>query len=106
MTHPSAEALFKMVRRRLPSISFGTVYRNLNVLRDDGEILELACGRRSCRYDGNPARHYHFVCRSCEGIYDIDADMVRGVDGKALERAGYEVSGWRVDFYGTCKRCK
>ena len=57
-THPTADSVFSIVRKRLPTISFGTVYRNLNLLRDDGKVLELSAGRYSCRYDATTANHY------------------------------------------------
>lgn len=71
-THPTADAIYRMVRKRLPSISFGTVYRNLSLLRDGGDILELTCGKYRCRYDGDNREHYHFICLECENVFDAD----------------------------------
>ena len=59
-THPSADTLFKMVRKRIPDISYGTVYRNLNLLKDENRVLELSFGKHSCRYDGTVKEHFHF----------------------------------------------
>lgn len=104
--HPSADLLFKMVRRKIPSISFGTVYRNLNLLRDQGQILELFCGKYSCRYDGNLKNHYHLFCIKCENIFDIDEPLLRNLDHRISQRSGFTIKHHRLDFYGYCRDCK
>lgn len=104
--HPSADLLFKMVRRKIPSISFGTVYRNLNLLRDQGQILELFCGKYSCRYDGNLKNHYHLFCIKCENIFDIDEPLLRNLDYRISQKSGFRIKHHRLDFYGYCKVCK
>lgn len=105
-THPAADSIFKLVRKRIPAISFGTVYRNLNLLRDQGEILELSCGRYSCRYDGSTHNHYHFLCLKCKNVFDIDAPVLEYLDIKVSENSGFTVKYHRIDFYGYCKDCK
>ena len=72
--HPTADALYASIREEFPNISLGTVYRNLNLLVETGEILKLTCGNGPDHYDGNATPHYHFVCRECGQIYDIDLD--------------------------------
>src|SRR3989338_3546915 len=76
-THPRADLLFKIVRKKLPNISFGTVYRNLNLLRDRGEVLELTCGKHGCRYDGTATNHYHFSCLKCGRVFYLDQPGLR-----------------------------
>ena len=61
--HPTADELYEVVRRKLPRISLGTVYRNLEVLSANGEIQRLGLGRKQMCFDGNMSRHYHLVCR-------------------------------------------
>lgn len=104
--HPSADLLFKMVRRKIPSISFGTVYRNLNLLRDQGQILELFCGKYSCRYDGNLKNHYHFFCVKCKNVFDIYEPLLDNLDYRIGKKLGFQVQYHRIDFYGYCRDCK
>jgi Fe2+ or Zn2+ uptake regulation protein len=104
--HPTADAVFKMARRRLPRVSFGTVYRNLNLLRDEGKILELTCGKYSCRYDGNTTNHYHFFCLSCKKVFDLHGPIIANLNKKISRKSGVTVKYHRIDFYGYCKSCK
>jgi Fur family ferric uptake transcriptional regulator/Fur family peroxide stress response transcriptional regulator len=103
--HPTADAIFKMVRKKLPSISFGTVYRNLNLLRQEGQILELVCGKYSCRYDGKSDNHYHFYCIKCKRIFDIDIPVLVNLDNRVRKKSGFRVKYHRIDFYGYCRDC-
>ena len=105
-THPTADSVFKMVRKRLPSVSFGTVYRNLNLLRDEGRILELTCGRYSCRYDADASNHYHFFCLGCKRVCDLDKPTLKKLDEQVSKSSGVMVKYHRIDFYGYCKDCK
>ena len=105
-THPTADLLFRMVKRRIPAVSFGTVYRNLNLLRDQGQIAELACGKYSCRYDGNIQNHYHFFCVKCKKILDLDKPVLKNLDAQVSKGLGMSVQYHRIDFYGYCRECK
>ena len=104
--HPSAEELFRAVRRELPKISFGTVYRNLNLLRDKGEALELSCGKYRSRYDGEIKNHYHFFCLSCEKVFDLDWPLSSHLDRQVSKKTGYKINFHRINFYGQCQKCK
>lgn len=105
-SHPTADSIFRMVRRRIPCVSFGTVYRNLNLLRDQGQILELACGRYSCRYDGNTTNRYHFFCLKCKRVFDLDELILKNLDKKITQKSGMKIEYHRIDFYGYCRDCK
>lgn len=105
-SHPTADSIFRMVRRRIPCVSFGTVYRNLNLLRDQGQILELACGKYSCRYDGNTTNHYHFFCLKCKRVFDLDELILENLDKKITQKSGMKIEYHRIDFYGYCRDCK
>lgn len=105
-THPTADSVFRIVRKRLPSISFGTVYRNLNLLRDSGQVLELTCGKYSCRYDGDIRNHHHFFCLKCNKISDIDTPVIKNLDERAGKKSGMLIKYHRIDFYGYCRNCK
>lgn len=105
-THPTADSIFRIVRRKLPSISFGTVYRNLNLLKADGKILELTCGKYSCRYDGEVRNHYHFLCLKCKKVLDLDEPILKHLDEKIGKTLRADVKYHRIDFYGYCRSCK
>ena len=74
-THPTAEWIYQEARKEIPGLSLGTVYRNLNLLRDNGEIQELSYGSSQSHYDGCPENHYHFVCRECGRVFDVDLGL-------------------------------
>ncbi len=102
-SHPTADWVFHEVRKDLPNVSLATVYRNLNLLVESGEINEVLCDGQ-LRFDANKDEHFHFICRSCKGIYDIDEARVSSPDFK-LPR-GYSVQAVRMDFYGVCPNCQ
>ena len=63
--HPTAETVYMNIKEEFPNISLGTVYRNLSLLADIGEIQKLSTGIGPDRVDGNPKPHYHFICKEC-----------------------------------------
>ena len=104
--HPSAYAIFHMVKKRSPNIGFATVYRNLSILKEEGKVLELPFGKYGCRYDGNMDAHDHAVCISCEKVFDIPLSSASNVKQKLCRIAGFAVKYRRINFYGYCNVCK
>lgn len=104
-THPRAEELYRIVRKRLPEISFGTVYRNLRTLIDLGLVQELKFGEDFSRFDANVSPHQHFSCMKCKKIYDLMFTNP-GLDKKVSQKTGFKVLYSRVEFYGLCSNCK
>lgn len=104
-SHPTADTVYENVRKTIPNISLGTVYRNLNLLADAGEILRLTCGGGSDRYDGCTKPHYHFLCRECGSVSDLEMDSLAHID--VIAGAGYQgkVEGHVAYFYGVCPVC-
>jgi Fur family ferric uptake transcriptional regulator len=105
-THPTADELYGLVRVPLPHISLGTVYRNLEILAEAGEIQKLETGGLQKRFDGNPENHYHVRCVTCHKINDITVDNVSFVEEKARYLCDYEIIGHRLEFIGLCPRCR
>lgn len=103
-SHPTADWVYEQVRKECPDISLGTVYRNLNILKNSGEIMELSYGSTFSRYDGNPVNHYHFACRACGRVSDVDLPLATELENKLREQ-GYEVDYHRIEFYGRCPDC-
>lgn len=105
LVHPTAEWVYRKVRRRLPRISLGTVYRNLKVLVEEGLIRELD-SRTFGRYDGNMMQHHHFTCQACGQILDLAVPFDRMLDRRMAARTGLEISDHRLEFYGRCLACR
>lgn len=103
--HPTADWIYEQARKTLPSLSLGTVYRNLGVLRDMGEIMELNYGSTYSRFDGNPKNHYHFMCRHCGQVYDLDLPVQTEINRLAIEITKFQVDDHRMEFYGLCSGC-
>lgn len=104
-THPTAEWIYQEARQQIPGLSLGTVYRNLNLLRDNGEIMELNYGSSQSHFDGTAANHYHFQCRECGGVYDLDLPLLKNIETKASGINGHQIDGHRLEFYGICEAC-
>lgn len=105
-THPTADELFMMVRKRIPKISLGTVYRNLDRLVAEGEIQKIATGEGITRFDGTPSPHYHIRCIRCGRVDDVSMGYDSGLDQALQERSGYAVMGHSIEFKGVCPECR
>jgi Fe2+ or Zn2+ uptake regulation protein len=104
--HPTAREVFDRVRVRLPHISLGTVYRNLEILSRRGMIrtLELGCTER--RYDGDTDDHYHLCCIRCGRIEDAPMAPLAGLEEALDATTGYALIGHRLEFKGICPGCQ
>ena len=105
-SHPTAQWIYEQVRQEIPHISLGTVYRDLKLLKKMGEILELDFAGNLTRFDANTSRHYHFYCKKCHRIFDIDEPVDMQVDEKVAAKNGFEVFSHRMDFFGLCRECR
>ncbi|HHT36700.1 MAG TPA: transcriptional repressor [Firmicutes bacterium] len=103
--HPTADWIYQEVRKELPNISLGTIYRNLKTLTEMGEILELSYGSTYSRFDGNADNHYHFVCEECGNVYDVDLPVNESINAKLEDKYDVQVNSHRLEFYGTCREC-
>lgn len=105
-SHPTADGLHRMVRRRLPRISLGTVYRNLEVLSDSGLIAKLDVAGRQRRFDGDVTRHYHVRCVKCGRVDDAVLPPQTQLEESLTDTTGYRIIGHRLEFIGVCPRCQ
>lgn len=103
--HPTAETVYLDVKNEFPNISLGTVYRNLSLLTELGEIQKISTCMGPDRFDGNPAPHYHFLCRKCGCVMDIDLENQDYLDNAASEVFSGSIEGHSVQFYGVCPEC-
>jgi Fe2+/Zn2+ uptake regulation proteins len=103
--HPTADMIYTDMRELFPCISLGTVYRNLNLLSELGEIQKLTCGDGKDRFDWNTAPHYHFVCRRCGAVTDLPLIPLAELQAQAEKVSGGSIDSHTVYFYGSCARC-
>ena len=104
-THPSADEVFQEIRPLLPNVSLATVYRNLNLLVELGEIRKIESLDGTARFDFNVKEHYHFVCTNCNKVYDVPAEVVSGLDQKAELLTGFKIEKHDISFKGICCNC-
>lgn len=104
--HPTAETVYLNIREEFPNISLGTVYRNLSLLAEIGEIQKLSTGTGPDRFDGNPRPHYHFICNHCGNVLDLDVKGLEHINILAAQNFDGEIEGHITYFYGSCPDCK
>ena len=105
-SHPTASEVYEMVRKKLPRVSLGTVYRNLELLSNCGTIQKLDFGEPHKRFDGNPTPHYHINCVQCGKVEDVHIPLKKGLEDEAESQTGYRISGHHVSYNGLCPECQ
>ena len=105
-THPTADELYQMVRKRLPKISLGTVYRNLEILADCGIIQKLDIGGTQKRFDGDASVHYHVRCGQCGRVDDLALPPDFNVEKAASRLTSFRILRHRLEFSGVCPDCQ
>ncbi len=103
--HPDADWIFSEMRKIMPSISLGTVYRNLSHLAAEGVITKLQVGQHADRFDGNTTHHYHMACKACGDVLDLPLPYEDILDTAAQKESGCEIDSHALIFYGTCPSC-
>ncbi len=105
-SHPTVDWIYDEVRKEIPHISLGTVYRNLKLLQEGGKILEIDLSGAFSRFDGNPDNHYHFRCEKCGRVFDVDEPVNTELDERIARKMGFDVLYHRIEFRGLCKECQ
>lgn len=104
-THPSAEVIYEEVRKKLPTISQGTVYRVLNSFKEKGQILAIDT-KDNVHFDGDISDHAHFICEKCGNVYDVMSECSEcGILKSKKTNIGVIIS-YKINFYGICNKCK
>ncbi|MBO7436116.1 transcriptional repressor [bacterium] len=102
-THPTADEILLMARRRVPALALGTVYRNLKLLCDEKKVRRIPMEDAPDRYDGFLEPHDHLVCLDCGKVYDIPSLQTK----EALEaKLGTEVRDYEMKVYFICPNCR
>lgn len=103
--HPTADMVYTQLRKDYPNISLGTVYRNLMLLSDIGEIQRIRVGDGSDHFDADISDHNHFICKKCGAVLDLPMEPIKMVDDIALKNFGGVIEGHKIYFYGICPKC-
>ena len=107
--HPSADEIYERVRKRLPKISMGTVYRNLDILTSCGLIRKIEPDFPQMRFDGKTDEHYHIVCMQCGKVRDVPIqstdDNLKALENVLGKLTKYGIFGHKLEFLGLCERC-
>ncbi|OYP01655.1 Fur family peroxide stress response transcriptional regulator [Lachnotalea glycerini] len=103
--HPTADTVYTNIRQEFPNISLGTVYRNLSLLADIGEILKISTSEGGDRFDGNTMPHYHFICTKCNSVIDLDLKNMEHINELASVNFNGKIEGHIAHFYGQCEKC-
>lgn len=104
--HADANWVYDQVRKRLPNVSLGTIYRTLNVLVEAGLIRVLHCGNGHARYDASLQPHDHVICQECGALADVPLPCQQDLDQTAAQITGFAILGHHLDFYGLCPACQ
>ena len=104
--HPTADALYERVKKRLPRISLATVYRNLEILSEAGMIKKLEISGRQKRFDWDLDQHDHIFCVQCRRVDNIEIERDQKLSLPPGQDQGYQIAGCRVEFFGVCPKCQ
>ncbi|MDE6604191.1 MAG: transcriptional repressor [Lachnospiraceae bacterium] len=103
--HPTADVVYQNVRQEYPNISLGTVYRNLTLLTNRGEIQRLQVGDGVDRFDADTSRHCHFICSGCGCVTDLPLDCMEDMLADARKKFDGRIDRQSTYFYGLCRDC-
>lgn len=105
-THPTADEVYQEIHKTHPSISMGTVYRNLHQLADSGEIKNVLLPNSPERFDDILLPHYHFKCKVCGSVLDVNLLDITDIDKTVQSKYGFQVDEHDIVFSGLCLKCK
>ena len=104
-THPTVEEVYLEIYKNHPAISKATVYRNLYQLAEEGKIRQVSLPDDLNRFDRRTDKHYHFKCKNCGGISDVDVEYLADIDEAVRQKYGVQVDEHEVVFRGFCTKC-
>lgn len=104
--HPTAPWIYDKLRQELPSLSMGNVYRNINILIEDGRIISREFGDGIFHYDVIVSNHYHFICKECTTITDFSLPVQDEITKMAQKETKNIIKSHTIQFFGICEKCK
>lgn len=104
-SHPTAETIYREMRKKYPRMSFATVYNTMEALKRRGEIMEITINPERKHYDPNASPHHHVICTACGKIGDVFVDFSPFLSLPSEVTDEFSVTGSHVNFYGVCAEC-
>ena len=104
--HPTADWLYQQLKEEFPNLSLGTVYRNLTILLEQELIRKIDFGSTFDRFDANIGPHYHFICKRCGSIIDLELPIDESLNERVNRATPFAVENHRIEFFGLCDRCR
>lgn len=106
--HPTAERLYNIIKGEQPDSNIGiaTVYRNLRRMANSGSIKKISGLEDAEHFDHNTHTHYHFLCKKCNRVFDIDAKVAPEIIENTQKETGFIIDSYDVVFHGICKDCQ
>ena len=105
-SHPGADWIYERVKEEIPNISMGTVYRNLRLLANTGEIKDISIPGTPSRFDGRTSNHHHLVCERCGSIFDLDESVECNMETEIFQKTGFKTTIQYLKFIGLCADCQ
>ena len=105
-SHPGADWIYEQVKKEIPNISMGTIYRNLRFLVDTGEVKEINIPSIPSRFDGSINDHHHLLCENCGRIFDLDESVDFDMKARIFEKTGFKTKVQHLKFIGLCADCQ
>lgn len=108
LMHPTAEEVYEEILSAYPNISKATVYRNLNVLAENGSLLRISSTEGADHFDIVAEKHYHGICRYCGKVFDVEVEemLSKILEGCVSDSHGFEIESVDVIFKGVCPACR
>lgn len=106
VVHPTADFIYTVLKEKEPNLSLATVYRNLNLLANEGIIRKIEGLDGVAHFDHNTHNHYHFICSKCNKVYDVPYDIAPDLAEKVLAATGMAAESCEITFKGPCCDCK
>ena len=104
--HPTAEMIYLTVRERYPTISFNTIYKNLETFEEMGIVVKVNPLYNEARWDADVRPHHHLICRQCKTIVDVHDEKLDELRASAAVETGFQVENWSIQFTGLCADCR
>ena len=105
-SHPTADWIYSRLKDEIPDLSLGTVYRNLKILTDQGEVRKLPLGSTFDRYEAKTTPHYHLICDKCGKVEDFEADYNSDLKQCVKRKSAFKILRHRIDIFGICEQCQ
>jgi Fe2+/Zn2+ uptake regulation proteins len=104
--HPTADTVYAHIKEEFPNISLGTVYRNLSLLAEQGELQQLPCSNGADRFDFNTTSHAHFTCSKCHQVLDLDIpEQLQELNNAVADTFKGQIHTQHLMFHGLCPKC-